>query len=240
MAKKCIGMRVDTGDRCNRSASSGSDFCFAHRPQEGDQMILYVDEDVYHCPHDGQELLYVPIKKSHRCRSCRGVLLSSKAIDPQIVEKILQLREIESKQEVCPSCVDGANLSIHEVEYIYSTGGTFSSTLYGVSNIWICDDCGSLWVPGVKWGAFKSSTAGPNLLFGYQWGEIEHSTWLDNQVKWREKRLEKEAQKELRLAKKRLKWCNHVDSSSGLQCRTYKSQKSIHDQDYCYKHQPKR
>ena len=71
-------------------------------------------------------------------------------------------------------------------------------------------------------------------------GEIEHSTWLDNQVKWREKTLEKEAQKELRLAKKRLKWCNHVDSSSGLQCRTYKSQKSIHDQDYCYKHQPKR
>ena len=58
MAKKCIGMRVDTGDRCNRSASSGSDFCFAHRPQEGDQMILYVDEDVYHCPHDGQELLF--------------------------------------------------------------------------------------------------------------------------------------------------------------------------------------
>ena len=98
-------------------------------------------------------------------------------------------------------------------------------------------------------GAFKSSTAGLDLLFGYGWGarytgvrfqavEIGHWTWLDNQVKWREKRLEKEAMNEQRLELQRPKWCNHMDVQ-GEQCRKNKSQKSTHDPEYCYKHQPK-
>ena len=60
MTKKCLGVREDTGDPCKRTASSGSDFCFAHRPQEGDEKVLNLQHDVYHCPDDGQKLWYVP------------------------------------------------------------------------------------------------------------------------------------------------------------------------------------
>ena len=238
MAEKCIGVREDTGDQCNRSASSGSDFCYMHQSQEGNERIAHLEHDAYHCPEDGQQLLYVPKKDYHRCKSCKGVLLSAKAIGQEYAGKISQLNEIERKQEVCPSCVDsawprasvhgaGANLSIHEVEYSYRGTGIGATTCYEMANVWLCNNCGSLWVPGVNMGAFKSPTAGLNLLFGYEWGWIGHSTWLDNQVKMREKRLEKEA-----------KWCNHMDDQ-GEQCRKNKSQKSTHDPEYCYKHQPK-
>ena len=212
-----------------------------HQSQEADTTILHQGADVYHCPQDGTELLYVPKKGYHRCKSCKGVLLSAKAIDPKYAEKISQLNEIGAHQEVCPSCAKGANLSIHEVEYTYipldelllGSRRRNYGTEYEIANVWLCNNCGSLWVPGVKGGAFKSSTAGLNLLFGYGWGgriqavEIGHWTWLDMQVKWREKRLEKEA-----------KWCNHMDDQ-GEQCRKNKSQKSTHDPEYCYKHQPK-
>ncbi len=240
-------MREDTGGQCNRSASSGSDFCYKHQSQEGDTTILHQGADVYHCPQDGTELLYVPKKGYHRCKSCKGVLLSAKAIDPKYAEKISQLNEIGAHQEVCPSCAEGANLSIHEVEWTYQTKGhgpfgnklgIGSRTEYEIANVWLCNNCGSLWVPGVKGGAFKSSTAGLNLLFGYGWGWIGHSTWLDNQVKWREKRLEGDAMNEQRLELLRAKWCNHMDDQ-GEQCRKNKSQKSTHDPEYCYKHQPK-
>ena len=258
MAEKCIGVREDTGDQCNRSASSGSDFCYIHQSQEGNERIAHLEHDAYHCPEDGQQLLYVPKKDYHRCKSCKGVLLSAKGIGQEYAGKISQLNEIERKQEVCPSCVDsawprasvhgaGANLSIHEVEWTYETDGygpfgnklrIGSRTEYEIANVWLCNNCGSLWVPGVNMGAFKSPTAGLNLLFGYEWGWIGHSTWLDNQVKWREKRLEGEAMNEQRLELLRAKWCNHMDDQ-GEQCRKNKSQKSTHDPEYCYKHQPK-
>ena len=123
MANKCIGVKGNTGTPCNRSASSGSDFCYRHQSQEGDTAILHLDADVYHCPQDGTELVYAPKEGYHRCKSCKGVLLSAKAIDSKYAEKISQLNEIGSHQEVCPSCAEGANLSIHEVEWKYQTKG---------------------------------------------------------------------------------------------------------------------
>ena len=267
-------MREDTGDRCNRSASSGSDFCYMHQSQEGNERIAHLEHDAYHCPEDGQQLLYVPKKDYHRCKSCKGVLLSAKAIGQEYAGKISQLNEIERKQEVCPSCVDsawprasvhgaGANLSIHEVEWTYETDGygpfgnklgIGSRTEYEIANVWLCNNCGSLWVPRLDVPGQRSSYRdGLLFLFGYLHPEhwmgadrntgrwnfwVGHSTWLDNQVKWREKRLEKEAMNEQRLELQRPKWCNHMDDQ-GEQCRKNKSQKSTHDPEYCYKHQPK-
>ena len=54
MSKKCLGVREDTGDKCNRSASSDSDYCFMHQSQESNQRLQYLDEDVYYCPQDGE------------------------------------------------------------------------------------------------------------------------------------------------------------------------------------------
>ena len=262
MSEKCIGVKGDTGTPCNRSASSGSDFCYKHQSQEGDTTILHLDADIYHCPQDGTELHYAPKEGYHRCKSCKGVLLSDKAIDPKYAEKISQLNEIGSHQEVCPSCAEGANLSIHEVEWEYQTKGAGpfgnklgigSRTEYEIANVWLCNNCGSLWVPGLDAPGLRSSYGnGVSFLFGYLHPEhwmgadrntgrwnfwVGHSTWLDNQVEMREKRLEAEAIKEQRLEIMRTKWCNHMDDQ-GEQCRKGKSNKSTHDPEYCYKHQP--
>ena len=148
MAEKCIGMREDTGGQCNRSASSGSDFCYMHQSQEDDPTILHRGADVYHCPQDGTELLKKYKKNYHRCKSCKGVLLSAKGIEQKIVENISQLDEIESHQEVCPSCAEGANLSIRVVEYSYQQGGGIggtgigATTRYEMANVWLCNNCG--------------------------------------------------------------------------------------------------
>lgn len=263
MAKKCIGVKGNTGTPCNRSASSGSDFCYKHQSQEGDTTILHLDADTYHCPQDGTELHYAPKEGYHRCKSCKGVLLSAKAIDPKYAEKISQLNEIGSHQEVCPSCAEGANLSIHEVEWKYQTKGAGpfgnklgigSRTEYEIANVWLCNNCESLWIPGLDAPGLRSSYEnGVLFLFGYLHPEnwmgadrntgrwnfwVGHSTWLDNQVEMREKRLEAEAIKEQRLEIMRTKWCNHMDDQ-GEQCRKGKSNKSTDDPEYCYKHQPK-
>ena len=76
MAKKCIGVREHTGHPCQRPASRGSDFCFACKQQEGNEKIINLQHDVYHCPDDGQKLWYVPKRKMHRCDMCGGVLLN--------------------------------------------------------------------------------------------------------------------------------------------------------------------
>ena len=207
--------------------------------------------------------MYAPKEGYHRCKSCKGVLLSAKAIDSKYAEKISQLNEIGSHQEVCPGCAEGANLSIHEVEWKYQTKGAGpfgnrlgigSRTEYEIANVWLCNNCGSLWIPRLDVPGQRSSYSdGVLFLFGYLhpknwmgadrntgrwnfWGG--HSTWLDNQVEMREKRLEAEAIKEQRLEIMRATWCIHVDDQ-GEQCSRNKSQKSTHDPEYCYKHQPK-
>ena len=262
MAKKCIGVKGNTGTPCNRSASSGSDFCYRHQSQEGDTAILHLDADVYHLPQDGTDFVYARKEGYHRCKSWKGELLSAKAIDSKDAEKISQLNEIGSHQEVCPRCAEGANLSIHEVEWKYQTKGAGpfgnqlgigSRTEYEIANVWLCNNCGSLWIPGLDAPGQRSSYRdGVLFLFGYLHPEnwmgadrntgrwnfwVGHSTWLDNQVEMREKRLEAEAIKEQRLEILRTKWCNHMDDQ-GEQCRKGKSNKSTHDPEYCYKHQP--
>ena len=94
MAKKCIGVRVDTGRPCKRPASGDSDFCFACKPQEGDARIVNLQHDVYHCPDDGQKLWYVPRLELHRCGMCDGVLLNEKEIDPLVLESVLGLSKV--------------------------------------------------------------------------------------------------------------------------------------------------
>ena len=253
MVKKCIGIREDSGDKCNRSASSGSDFCYQHQSQKDDATILNMGADVYHCPQDGTELFRDYRNNYHRCKSCKGVFLGAKAINQQVVENISHLDEIESHQEVCPSCGEGANLSIHVVDYCYSKRKGLLQT-YGVSNIWFCDDCWSVWIPYFRMpGAALNLKPVDVLLGNFQYhfddrmtmgvlGHIEpmgiaNQKWPSYQMMLREKRLEKVAMYERRLANQRAKWCNHVDDQ-GEQCRKNKSQKSNHDPEYCYKHQP--
>ena len=94
MAKKCLGVREDTGDPCKRSAGKGSDFCFAHRSQEGDERIPYLQHDVVHCPEDGQKLSYIPMDNQFVCGMCGGVLQNAKDINPMTLESILELPEV--------------------------------------------------------------------------------------------------------------------------------------------------
>ena len=159
MAKKCLGVREGTGDPCKRSAGKGSDFCFAHRPQEGNEKLLNLQHDVYHCPDDGQKLWYVPKWKQHRCDMCGGVLLNAKEIDPVILENILELSEIAEEGLVveCPTCSTDSDLSDGEpplsnfaVEWaFYVSKSQYHGVTYrGVSNVGHCNVCGSTWFPG--------------------------------------------------------------------------------------------
>ena len=154
MAKKCMGLREDTGEPCNRSASGGSDFCFAHRSQEGDQRILDQRYDVYHCPDDGQKLNWLgPKKNRHRCDTCGGVLISGKEIDPVLLENILGLPEVAEEELVveCPTCSTDSDLSDGEsplsnfaVEWLfYVAKSKYHGVTYrGVSNVGHCKVCG--------------------------------------------------------------------------------------------------
>jgi hypothetical protein len=236
MAKKCRGVREDTGDKCNRSASSDSDYCFMHQSQESNQRLQYLDEDVYYCPQDGEKLLYVPKKDCHRCKECRGLLFSAKKIDSDHLRKISQTNQIEHEEKCC-SCLEGADLSIHEVEYRYDASSSMwiTSWRYEVSRIWNCNNCGSVWVEYNK----NIQVHGIGRYFDWIL-ELKRgsSIWLEDQAILREKRLEFEVEKERKRAKLGLKLCNHVDDS-GEKCNKPKSQKSNHDWDFCWKHQPK-
>ena len=152
MAKKCLGIREDTGDQCQRSASRDSDFCFMHQSQEGNQRIQHLDDDVYYCPQDGEKLFYNPKKDYHRCKECRGFICSAKkmdSVDSNYVRKFSQLNQIEHEEKCC-SCLEGADLSIHEIEYTYDASALRHITLwrYAVSRIWNCNNCGSAWFEG--------------------------------------------------------------------------------------------
>ena len=103
MAKKCLGIREDTGDQCQRSASRDSDFCFMHQSQEGNQKVQHVDDDVYYCPHDGKKLLYDPKRDYHRCKKCRGSLFSGKMISSDYARKISQSSQVQHEEKCC-SC----------------------------------------------------------------------------------------------------------------------------------------
>ena len=157
MSKKCIGVRDDTGGRCQRPASSGSDFCFMHKPQEGDARIAYLEHDVYHCPDDGQQLLFVPDLGHYRCDMCGGVLLSAKDIDSEVLESIMELPEVieEGLSTECPTCSTDSDLSDGETAltnfavewYYYHTQttpiGTMKVYQCGVSNVGHCTVCAS-------------------------------------------------------------------------------------------------
>jgi hypothetical protein len=162
LAKKCIGVKEDTGAQCNRPASSGSDFCFMHKPQEGDARIAYLEHDVYHCPDDGQQLLFVPNEGSYRCDMCGGVLLSAKDIDSEVLESIMGLPEVieEGLSTECPTCSTDSDLSDGETAltnfavewYYYHTQTTIVGTMKvyqcGVSNVGHCTVCASTWFAG--------------------------------------------------------------------------------------------
>jgi len=235
MSKKCLGVREDTGDKCNRTASSDSDYCFMHQSQESNQRLQYLDEDVYYCPQDGEKLLYVPKKDCHRCKKCRGLLFSAKKIVSDHVRKISQANQIEHEEKCC-SCLEGADLSIHGVEYRYDASSSMliTSWRYGVSRIWNCNNCGSVWIENHK---NIQGIGGHYLLEWLLADRRGSSTWLEYQAILREERLEFEVEKERKNAKLRLKLCNHMDDS-GEECNKPKSQKSNHDWDFCWKHQP--
>ena len=236
MSKKCLGVREDTGDKCNRSASNDSDFCFMHQSQESNQRLQYLDEDVYYCPQDGEKLLYVPKRDYHRCKECHGLLCSAKMMGSDHIRKISQTNQIEHEEKCC-SCLEGADLSIHEIEYRYDASTTvfLRSWRYEVSRIWNCNNCGSVWVKNEK----KSrKMSGLHFLGWILAGDRGGSTWLEYQAILREKRLEFEVEKERKRGKLELKLCNHVDDS-GKECNISISQRSNHDRDFCWKHQPK-
>ena len=159
--KKCLGVKEDTGDRCQRPASSGSDFCFMHKSQEGDTRIVHLEHDVYHCPDDGQQLLFVPDHGSYRCDMCGGVLMSAKDIDSEVLESILELPKVieEGLSVECPTCSPDNDLSDGEtaltnfaVEWYFwiRTMSQYTADIYccGVSNVGHCTVCASTWFAG--------------------------------------------------------------------------------------------
>ena len=249
--KKCIGVREDTGEKCQRSASRDSDFCFMHQSQEDNQKIQHLDDDVYYCPNDGKKLHYEVKWDYHRCKKCHGSLYSGKTISSDIGMKISQSAQIEQDRECC-SCLEGDNLSIHGIEYKYVAGNVpFVFTRYRLAMVCLCNNCGSVWldcpeglVAGMlEWlctdGVLVKSGGRAPLM-----GEVVrssasdgHLNWFERQEHWRAKRLEQKVEKERKKAEKRLKLCNHVDDS-GEKCNISKSQKSNHDSDFCWKHQP--
>ena len=250
MAKKCIGIREDTGEPCKRPVSGGSDFCFAHKPQEGDARILNLQHDVYHCPDDGEKLWYLPKKGYHRCDTCGGVLMSGKEIDPVLLENILGLPEALDEGSVveCPTCIPDSGQAEGEVSFSNFTVewqffgrkelGFFDVTYHGVSNVGHCEVCGSTWFPGPGerdalglkigknrrelWRHLRATSAG---MFEKRW----QSNLRDERVKRITAKKEKEE-------KQKEKQCKHVDSN-GQRCNREKMQKE--GAAYCYKHRPK-
>ncbi len=281
MAKKCIGVRDDTGGRCQRPASSGSDFCFMHKPQEGDARIAYLEHDVYHCPDDGQQLLFVPDLGHYRCDMCGGVLLSAKDIDSEVLESVMELPEVveEGLRVGCPTCSadndlsdDGTAFTNFAVEwYFWVSTGSYTPNIYqcGVSNVGHCTVCGSTWFSGPGEFDALGRALGKNMTRVWRkqfrrrekfrrWGTME-KLWYISGGKPRAIKTkntfgvqEQSFLREGRLAgvetETERKWkedasrsdnlCKHVDGGGNM-CDHRKSAKSTHDQDYCYKHQPK-
>ena len=251
MAKKCLGVREDTGDPCKRPAGSRSDFCFAHRPQEGNEKILNLQHDPYQCPDDGQKLWYVPRLKLHRCGMCDGVLLNEKEIDPLVLESVLGLSKVaeEGLAVECPTCSTDSDLSDVKtplsnfaVEWLFHVAKSryHSVTYRGVSNVGHCKVCGSTWFPG----------PGERDALGKKIGNDRRHLWRDRlrprqkfdyfskqaQTMACEERMRLVARKAEERERKKEKLCQHVDSS-GHQCTMKKMQKK--GAAYCYKHRPK-
>ena len=277
MAKKCIGVKEYTGAQCNRPASSGSDFCFMHKPQEGDARIAYLEHDVYHCPDDGQQLLFVPNQGSYRCDMCGGVLLSAKDTDSEVLESIMELPEVieEGLSTECPTCSTDSDLSDGETAltnfavewYYYHTQPTFIGTMKvykcGVSNVGHCTVCASTWFAGPGEFDALGQALGKNTaliwreqfrrlgkmekLWHISGGELraiktKNTFGVQEQSLLRQARLagvETETERKWKEAASRSdNLCKHV-ADNGKMCDHRKSAKSTHDQDYCYKHQPK-
>ena len=254
MAKKCIGLREDTGHPCKRPASGGSEFCYQHQLQEGDQRILAALNDVYHCPDDGQKLYWQPKnfrepgRSRHRCDTCGGVLLTEKGIDPVGLENILQLPKALDEGSVveCPTCIPdksltegGVFLSNFVVEWYFSTQGHFPVVRRGLTNIGHCKECGSTWFSGPgehdalgkKIPMYAKKEVWRNL--NYRTTELfgEHA-----QSFLRDERVKRVIAKEEKEEKQKEKQCKHVDSN-GQQCNSEKMQTK--GAAYCYKHRPK-
>ena len=290
MSKKCLGVREDSGERCQRPASSGSDFCFVHKSQEGDARIAYLEHDVYYCPdricmsmdshkpnHDGQQLLFVPDDGSYRCERCGGVLLSAKDIDSEVLESIMELPEVieEGLSTECPTCSIDSDLSDGETAltnfavewYYYHTQttpiGTMKVYQCGVSNVGHCTVCASTWFAGPGEFDALGRALGKNKprvwrkqfrrlgkkekLWHISGGGLraiktKNTFGVQEQSLLRQARLagiESETKKRWEEAASRSdNLCKHV-ADNGKMCDHRKSAKSTHDQDYCYKHQPK-
>ena len=278
MAKKCIGFKENTGGPCNRSASRGSDFCFMHKSQEGDQKIPGLQHDVYYCPLDGRKLLYEPKKGfnlasgRYRCKSCHGTLFDAKTFDQSRRESFLQLphevHEVGTKaadglvwiKVACPSCDDMTTTTAFDIEWQYKDDLPISITtalllradgqgdqikgtklmptrehvfFSAVAQLWSCDNCGSIWVPGA---GMK-----PDDYHRQLFRDLDSPDWLQIQGEMRESRqaaVAEEVEAELeKQREKAAKLCQHLDSD-GKQCHISKSTNSTHDSDYCWKHQP--
>ena len=218
-------MREDTAAKCNRSASSGSDFCFMHQSQEGNQKVQHLDDDVYYCPEGGEKLLYDPKRDYHRCKKCRGSLFSGKMISSDYARKISQSSQVEHEEKCC-SCLEGSDLSIHGIEatYIGGSRSTFGDIMalaagrkYSVVRVWLCNNCGSVWVEGTLLQKARLSFRGAEYL---EWLFSDglnvnlsnlnpiadalvksamsdgNLNWFEQQEKWRDIRLGKKPEKE--------------------------------------------
>jgi hypothetical protein len=102
-----------------------------------------------------------------------------------------------------------------------------------VAQLWSCDNCGSIWVPGA---GMK-----PDDYHRQLFRDLDSPDWLQIQGEMRESRqaaVAEEVEAELeKQREKAAKLCQHLDSD-GKQCHISKSTKSTHDSDYCWKHQP--
>ena len=235
-----------------------------HQSQEGNQKVQHLDDDVYYCPEGGEKLLYDPKRDYHRCKKCRGSLFSGKMISSDYARKISQSSQVEHEEKCC-SCLEGSDLSIHGIEatYIGGSRSTFGDIMalaagrkYSVVRVWLCNNCGSVWVEGTLLQKARVSFRGAEYL---EWLFSDglnvnlsnlnpiadalvksamsdgNLNWFEQQEKWRDIRLGKKPEKE----RKTVEFVIRARAQNTI-CKEEKCRRvTFRSSEYCYMHQPK-
>ena len=187
-------------------------------------------------------------------------------ISSDYARKISQSRKVQHEEKCC-SCLEGDGLSIHVIETTYIGGSRTllgdivslaAGRIHTVVRVWLCNNCASVWVEGKLIQKARIPVRGIEYLeyllsdgFNVNLSSLDpildefvesaasdgNLNWFKQQEKWREIRLGKAEKGRGKVESQRLKLCNHVDDS-GKECNISKSQRSNHDRDFCWKHQP--
>ena len=229
----------------------------AHKPNHVGQQLLFVpDLGHYRCDRCGGVLL--------SAKDIASEVLESILELPEVIEEGLSV-----ECPTCSSGSDLSDgetaLTNFAVEwYFWIKRGKLPDTYHcGVSNVGHCTVCASTWFAGPGEFDALGRALGKNTtrvwrkqfkrlgkmekLWHISGGErraikTKNTFGVQEQSLLRQARLEgvkTETERKLKKAASRSdNLCKHVDGGGNM-CDHRKSAKSTHDQDYCYKHQPK-